>query len=196
MSAATARPFELVSDEIEVQVRRIERVVKVLEGESRRLEHSGPVIAVPDTNVLLHYRPFEEVSWEEVIGAGSVLLAVPLRVVDELDEKKTSRSSGLASRAATVIAHLQRLLGDAAGAPVKVRKGVAIQVVRPPAIDEPYQPSSDADTEILDTCEALAFFTGKRVLVVSGDYGMRLRASARAIEAVEMPDRFRHLLEN
>jgi predicted ribonuclease YlaK len=62
-------------------------------------------------------------------------------------------------------------------------------------IDAVSESSADADQEILDTCESLTFFTGKRVVVVTGDYGMQVRAAAREIEAIPMPEEHRQQLD-
>src|SRR5262249_39392866 len=59
--------------------------------------------------------------WTEVIGTSPVRHAIPLRVIDELDEKKFARRGELADRARTVLAHLERLVGAlGAAAPVPV----------------------------------------------------------------------------
>jgi hypothetical protein len=77
----------------------IPRVIGVLKGVQ---------IAVLDTHVLLHFQLFAEVPWQKVLGLDSLRVAVPLRVIDELDRLKASRRSDIASRAGVVIKHLQR----------------------------------------------------------------------------------------
>lgn len=57
--------------------------------------------------------------------------------------------------------------------------------------EDAYLPPVWADVEILDTCDALGTFTGSPVTLVTGDYGMQLRASARGIRTFAMPDESR-----
>lgn len=187
MTSETARPFELISDEVDAQVGRLEALRTALETEGRRLAIGDATIAVPDTNTLLHYRLFDEVPWPAVVGAKNVRLAIPLRVVDELDAKKYARRTDLASRAGTILAHLEQRVGTTMDAPAPLRDGVTVEVARVSDLDEPYYHPLDADTEIIDTCDALAVFSGKPVRLLSGDYGMRLRATIRGVSATEMP---------
>ncbi len=192
MTTGTVRPFELISDEVDVQAARIEALAAVLQEEGRRLASASSTIAVPDTNALLHYRLFDEIPWPDVVGSPQVRLAIPLRVVDELDAKKASRRPDLARRAATILAHLEQRVGTAMEALVQLRDGVTVEIARAGDLgEEPYQHPSDADTEILDTCDSLAFFSGEPVRLLSGDYGMRLRAASRNLDARKMPEELR-----
>ena len=61
-----------------------------------------------------------------------------------------------------------------------------------PQIDtDAYVPPVWADAEILDTCDAVAIFASSPVTLVTGDYGMKLRACARDIRTLVMPDEYR-----
>lgn len=193
LDGATARPYELLRMEIDLQVRRLQSIATLLRREAIKVEYNGPAIAVPDTNVLLHQRLFDEVPWDDVLGVSGVLLAVPIRVVEELDKLKRPRGP-LAERAQQVIAHLRGYVESATTAPATLRAGVGIQVVQPLAIDDRRPPVTDADEEVLDTCEAL-MFTGKRIAVVTGDYAMQIRAAARDVEALGMPEQYRKPLK-
>jgi rRNA-processing protein FCF1 len=188
-AAMTSRAFELISDELEIQISWLHSLAGHLEEEASRAAYPGSTIAVTDTNALLHYRLFNEVPWPEIVGASPVRLVVPLRVVDELDAKKAARRTDLADRAATVLTHLEQRVGPAIGSPAPLRENVTIEVFRAAEIDpEPQRPAPNADTEVLDTCEALAFFSRDPVHLITGDYGMRLRAAARGVQVIRMPD--------
>ena len=93
--------------------------------------------------------------------------------------------------AATVLKHLEKHVG-VTGSPVELGAGVTVEVTRLPVVTvDPYRRPADADTEILDTCEALTVYSGRPVSVITGDYGMRLRASAREISVIPMPEELR-----
>lgn len=106
------RPFELVSDEIQYQVGRLEEIKKRLELESRRLGAGDAEAVIPDTNVFLHHVTFNELDWCRILGANRVWLAVPLRVVSELDSRKYARVDDIGKRARTILAKLDELLGN------------------------------------------------------------------------------------
>lgn len=194
-SLAESSPYApgLLNNEHEVQVAALRELREALTREQQRhAEYKGVQIAVLDTHVLLHYTLFTEVPWRSVLHAESVRLAVPLRVIDELDQKKAARRSDIAARAATVIKHLQQRISTLTDTPAPLRPGVTLEIARVPQIDtDPYIAPVWADMEILDTCETLAIFASSPVTLVTGDYGMTLRASTRKVHTVAMPDTYR-----
>jgi len=62
--------------------------------------------------------------------------------------------------------------------------------------DDRHVRRSNADDEILDRCEYLERVTNSRVLVVTGDVGMRVRARGRHLRVRSMPDELRWKLDN
>jgi len=194
-SLAESSPYApgLLNNEHEVQVAFLKELRETLtKEEQRQADLKGIQVAVLDTHVLLHYKLFTDVPWETVLEADRVRVAVPLRVIDELDQKKAARRSDIADRAATVIKHLQMRISGLTDAPVPLRSGVTLEIARVPQIDaDAYVPPVWADAEILDTCDAVAIFASSPVTLVTGDYGMKLRASARDIRTLVMPDEYR-----
>ena len=140
---------------------------------------------VLDTNVLLHYELPDNVPWAKVLGRASVRLVVPLRVVEELDEKKYGRNDLLASRARNLLPWLERAVTTNGG---RIRDDATLEV--PVDTSRRTRPES-ADREILDECHELHEFGGQGVTLVTGDTSMRLRARAESIVAVSMPDDYR-----
>jgi PIN domain len=86
----SSRLPEMLRLEAGLQVEWLSEVRKKVERMAARFSPPGAV-AVLDTNVLLHFKPLDEIDWETIIGASPVRLVVPLGVVDELDQKKTIR---------------------------------------------------------------------------------------------------------
>jgi hypothetical protein len=150
---------------------------------------SAAAVAVLDTHVLLHYKPLAEVDWPAVIGAKAVRLVVPLRVIDELDEKKAARRPELARRADT---RVKLLAGYLTGqGPREVRPGIPIDAFSPADFDPTLyrRAALPPDGEILDTCHALTTFAGDNaVYLVTGDLGMKIRAESRNLPFKEMPE--------
>jgi hypothetical protein len=53
----------------------------------------------------------------------------------------------------------------------------------------PRRRTVDADQEVLDTCETIRR-VGRSVVLVTGDYGMSMRASGLQIPVAMMPERY------
>lgn len=145
-----------------------------------------------DTNVLLHYQPPAQVIWSDIVGHSPVRLIVPLRVVEELDEKKYARKDALASVARSILPWLETVVA-ATDKPGVVRDGVTAEVLVEPASRRRVL---DADREILDTCLELMRFGAQPVTLVTGDTAMLLRARGESVSTAKMPDRFRRQLND
>ena len=192
MTVESARPWELLNTEIVLQADRLDGIADRIEADAQRLAAAPGRVVVPDTNVFLHFRRFDAIDWPAVIGEAPVRLVIPLRVVEELDEKKASRRRDLADRATGVLARLEAIVGPSGGAPVKLADGVTVEVVMDADFGSHDRYRAGAgDSEVIDTCESLAFLTGKSVTLVTGDVSMRLRAVVRGVTAVPMPPELR-----
>lgn len=126
----------------------------------------------------------DNVAWREVVEQESVRLIIPLRVIEELDEKKYTASDKLRGRARERLPKLYALVG-AGGAPKALPNGHGtIEVFIEPG---PRMRSLDADTEILEMAHDLRQLSGSKVTIVTGDTGMRLRAEVEGMTTVAMP---------
>lgn len=76
-----------------------------------------------DTNVRLEHLPPEQVKWSEVVKASLVRLVIPLRVLEELDEKKYTARDDKADWARRLLRMLWTALGPAKGGPVPIAEG-------------------------------------------------------------------------
>ena len=72
--------------------------------------------------------------------------------------------------------------------PAELRQGVSLEVV----LDPPgHVPSPNTDEEVMIVAQRLADRRGGPVLLVTGDLSMQLRAEARGLTVVELPDDLR-----
>ncbi|WP_420077958.1 PIN domain-containing protein [Streptomyces sp. JL4002] len=179
-------------------VRELQQQIEALEHAEEELgrlrsyaERPGTPI-VYDTNMLVHWRPPDEVKWTEVlrdegVRTKEVRLVVPLVVIDELDRHKYGAGQ-LGDRAAKAIRYLEKTLVDGPGQPVTVREGVTLEV----RLDALGHRRGDPDMEIL-LCAAdlnqLKPEAGTRVL--SDDFGMHLRAQGLDLQAMRLPACYR-----
>jgi rRNA-processing protein FCF1 len=185
------RPWALVQAEVEMQRDWLELLVADLDWRMRRAVAAPGHPVVLDTNVLLHFEPPAMVPWCELLKQDAVRLVVPLRVVEELDEKKYARRGDLAGRARRFLPQLEKLLGPA-GEPGDVRDGVTIEV----PLDEARARHDDADEEILASVQELTQFGGQRATLVTSDTAMRIRAQAQGVTVFRLPSAYERRQEH
>lgn len=184
----TPRWGALIGDEAAEQASYIEQLVLRLNQFSEWISGAPGRLAVLDTNILLHYQPPTQIPWRKVLSEEAVRLVVPIRVVEELDEKKYLARDDLAARARGILSGLWRVVGPSEGmpAPLDGQAGVTIEV----AIDnDPRERTLDADEEVLNLCLLLKVVAAS-VLLVTGDTGMALRAANRQISVKQLPENY------
>jgi hypothetical protein len=165
----------------------LERVSESTSAMIRRFAEPVAPIAVLDTNVLMHGKPLEEIDWCAKSGGNTVRLVIPLRVVDELDEKKYARRKEMQNRARNRL----RLLGRYVEPGVSVRAGVRAEIVgwRDLDLGGVPRPPISADVDILDSCEAVGVYAAANaVSMVTADVGMTLRARERGLSVSVLDD--------
>lgn len=152
-------------------------------------ERPGPVL-VYDTNSLMHYQPPDMIAWA-ALAQRTARLVVPLVVVDELDRKQHEGSTKMSQRARQALRALDQTLdGTQLGmaAPVPGCPNVTLEIL----MDEAgHTRAASADDEIIERSELLAQITGAPVTVVTADTGMRLRAQAAGLKALQLPENYR-----
>ena len=185
-----ARPYDQLREEVQVQADWLLETAGTLERMASLLDDPKAEIAIPDTHVLLHYMPLSNVKWDEIVESAPVRLVIPMRVVDELDEKKYARREELFDRARSVLRQLSRYLE----APGEISEGVYVALAPNMDLDPlAYRlPRPPADVEILDSCQALAAYNGPEAgaHLVTGDLGMRIRAKEHGLSVKEIPDKY------
>ena len=150
-----------------------------------------------DTNVLLHYQFFDEVDWHAQLGVTSVTLVFAPVVLAELDRHKWSGSRREKARARSVLKKIAAL--GLSTTPVSLRPGVdamALDAEPPDALFAQHRlhPQAGDDrllASLLGFCEERP---GSRVMILSADTGLGVKARSRRIEIVapadslELPD--------
>jgi rRNA-processing protein FCF1 len=184
------RPFPLISQEVERQAAWLDEVIVELEAIAAEDDAAdlGATRAIVDTNVHLHFRPFDEVNWPAQLGVKSVRLLVPIAVLRELDEHKNRGRDPIGHRAGARLAAMHRSLEGHGRGPAFVRQGVTVEIVLNP---HGHVRHPNNDEEILDCAEVLAPRRGGPLVLVTGDLSMRLRAEARGLTVAVLPDSLR-----
>jgi hypothetical protein len=186
LGADAPRAMELINKEANERCAWLNAHAQRLDALAARVAAAPGQMTVLDSHVLLHFEPPDKVDWPEILGAAQVRLILPLRVIEEIDEKKYTKRSDLADRARRLLSQLRAQLALSAGGPTQIREHVTIEV---PIDDGPRHRSLDADQEILETCEELRS-VGQPVVLVTDDTGISLRALARRLNVVSMPEKY------
>lgn len=180
------RPWPFVDAEIKLQVSVLERMLADLQERIARVELTDTHAVVVDTNILLHYLPLNQLPWHELAAGEQVRVILPLRVIEELDQKKYSQSNKLAGRARQILPQLRSWMGPS-GAPAQIATGVTLEVMVDPG---PRQRPADADEEILASCRELIQFGTTLLFLLSADTGMAIRAESEQIPVRPLPEQY------
>jgi PIN domain len=186
LNDSSPRWQELIYHESERQSGYLNDLLEEIKSVDAQLAAAEGQLTVIDTNVLLEHQAPEQVRWADVIGTMPVRLVIPLRVLDELDEKKYTARDDRADWARRLLGRLWTALGPVGQKPVSLSDGVTVEV---PVNPRPRRRTVDADQEVIDTCEDIRRVGGS-VVLVTADYGMCIRASALGIDVKRMPEKY------
>jgi hypothetical protein len=142
-----------------------------------------------DTNVYLHCKFFDEVDWRECCDGNEAILTVPPVVVRELEKHKFGNPSPrVRARAQGVVRKLGQLVED--DTPVVLREGCKLlMTAAEPQIDFVEAAlSKDLPDDVLLAAALEHSRAGHKVVVLSGDGGVRLKAKTRKMEQMDVPD--------
>jgi rRNA-processing protein FCF1 len=178
-----ARPWDLLRAEADVQAARLNALADEIDETANRFGSRGALFAIPDTNVFMHFHLFDVLPWRDILGAERVQIVVPIAVIEELDHLKIARENRVRRRAQKTLMRLDPYLDGRA----KLEEGVTLEVL----LDSNPDRRVAADTRILNTCRMIAAAGADRVVVVTGDTAMRVRAHAMGLTAVVMPEDLR-----
>lgn len=152
-----------------------------------RLARSPGLPSVVDTNFMVHCLRPDQIKWKSVVD-DIVRLIIPLRVIEELDAMKTDNKERLRKNSREILSWLESLFTGSNTGPVKIRadEETTIEIL---LSGRPRYRPSDADEEVLDVCHDFQRFVGNSLLVTA-DYGMRLRARSESIDVLLMPQKY------
>jgi hypothetical protein len=194
ISQATARPMPLILAEADEQERRLRAIHSQLRDYSTRLRLTeGGWLLVFDTHVLIHGRLFDQVEWHRAFDVPRVTIVVTLVVLDELDKIK-DRDPNYGRRAKSVLRALDKVTaGKKMLDPVTLRTRVTLQLLGEP---RGHWRQQSQDDEIIRQAEYFARLNEGRLLVLTRDRGMLLRAQAAELESRLLPAELERIQEN
>ena len=176
-----------VHAEVSLKRELFESMSGELKGMRTRLAKSPGRPAVVDTNFMVHCLRPDQIKWKSVID-DVVRLVIPIRVIEELDAMKTDNKERLRKNSRKILSWLEFLFTGSTGGPVLMRSDekTTIEIL---LSERPRYRPSDPDEEVLDVCHDFQRFVGNPLLVTA-DYGMRLRARSEGIDVLFMPQKY------
>ena len=123
----------------------------------------------------------------DIIGE-AIRLMVPLRVLEELDQKKYGPNLRLRKVSRDVLSWVEGLFTGSSTGPMSVGDPMSATIELLDA-ERPRHKPEDPDEEILDVAHEVKRFTG-RVKVVTADTCMRLRARSEGLDVASVPSSY------
>lgn len=152
-----------------------------------------PVYVFPDTNIFLHYQPFDQMRWTEILQLPQIVLVIAPVVVRELDEHKDQhRLSTIRDRARTALKKIEQSILDEMD--TQLPDGVELEYAQEPTVDfelRGLRRDINDDHLIANCLTQRETETGSDVLLISGDTGPRLKAVQRGFKALSLPDKYK-----
>lgn len=144
-----------------------------------------------DTNVLLHYRSFDEIDWLGILNVDQIEIRLPSIIIQELDKHKYSPSSKkLRDKATKVINKLYKLAESGFEINLKPNIDVHFEVSNktPNFTDLGLDSNSQDDRLLASILLFRAENPEQSVILVAADLGLLLKAKYYQIEAICLAD--------
>ena len=143
-----------------------------------------------DTNILLHYKPLDEIDWLALTSGTKVVLSLPSKVIAELhDKKETGSTLRLRKRAQDALRRLRAWRQQ--GEPPAIREGVVLRYI-------PHEPrvnweELDLDATVPDDRIIAAVLRQRlggdyEARLVTADFGPELKTQQHGIAVLSLPE--------
>lgn len=142
---------------------------------------------VLDSNILLHYRNFEDIPWQEELGCGDITIVLTAMVIEEIDEKKDNEKGKIQKRAKAVSSRIAEIFLDESSSKYPVMY-----------LDSAYATEDERRQYHLDRNDNQILFDviksdmdKESVVVVSSDNNMLIQAKKIGFKIHRLDDEFR-----
>ena len=149
-----------------------------------------PVKIFVDTNILLHFKPLEEIGWKEVIGEMNVTIVFAPIIIEEFDKHKRNTNVKIANRAKVVAKRI-----DESSASKKFSKSVEIDILtirpNPNTFDQHSLDRLEQDDRLIASIlEYKAKHSDQTVRLLTNDLGPKLKCISLGIETLDLPEKY------
>lgn len=148
------------------------------------------VVAFLDTNIFLHYQPFNQVNWLNELSSTEVDIAIAPIVIRELDHHKDQHSnSKIRNRARASLKKIESVITGQGG--VNLLKGIRVIHIDEPSLSfTDYGLRDDVNDDHLIACciERKSLEYDEKVVLITGDTGPRIKAHKHDIEFFDLEE--------
>ena len=141
---------------------------------------------VLDSNILLHYKSFEDIPWQEELDCGEVTIVLTAMVLEEIDKKKDQEKGKIQKRAKTVASRIGEILIEG-----KTSKYPVVFLESAYATEEErrqYHLDSNDNQILFDVMKSDMDLDD--VIIVSSDNPMLIRAKQRGLKIHKPNDNY------
>jgi len=135
-----------------------------------------------DTNILIHFIPFDQIKWNEIVNFNDITLIIVPTVVSELDKLKFDNNEKIRKRAQISIRQLEKYLED----PLKLKQ-LKVNFVESEPDDSIFK-KCNLDTSLNDDRILASILEFKKsnenVFIATADLGIRIKLKSLGIEHV------------
>lgn len=149
-----------------------------------------------DTNIYLHYQPFDQIDWQEFLKAENITIIVPPVTIRELNKHKDSHQQArVKNRAGSIIKKLFEMFETKPDVILDNGLGIRHEDREPIINFEEYalDRSVQDDNLIASALAAKVEKPNEEILIITSDFGLNLLGKARRLEiqTVRLPEKFK-----
>lgn len=148
------------------------------------------IVAFLDTNIFLHYQPFDQVNWLNELSSTEVDIAIAPIVIRELDHHKDQHSnSKIRNRARASLKKIESLIRGQDD--VNLLEGIGVIHIDEPNLSfADYGLRNDVNDDHLIACciERKLLEYNEKVVLVTSDTGPRIKAHKHKIEFLDLDE--------
>jgi rRNA-processing protein FCF1 len=136
-----------------------------------------------DTNIFIHFQPYDQIPWREIVEDDYRLVVAPI-VLDELDKHKTNQNKKIAARVKSVLPKMEKEQTNSESI-----INVNLPVPKDATFIQYELSRSQQDHALLSAILEFGVINGlENVVFVSHDTGARIRARQLGIYVIQLDD--------
>jgi rRNA-processing protein FCF1 len=139
-----------------------------------------------DTNIFLHFKWYEEIPWNTVIGKGTYTPVIPPIVIYELDNHKNHSSKRINQRARSIIARLEVMVESKAQTPIFLHSMPTEEGFQKYNLDK-----NKADDCLLVSLLEFSVSANTDPILITNDLGMKMKALGLNVKCVRLDNEHR-----
>lgn len=151
------------------------------------------VYIFPDTNIFLHFKPFDQIKWNQIFGGNCKIVVAPI-VIDELDKHRRNTIKRISNTAKVIAKKFENIIDNP-----EVETNIVFLNSRP--IEQTFianglDKREQDDILLASIIEFSVLNADDKVFLVTDDIGPKLKAKSHNIVAKKLPEEFQIPIED